>query len=248
MCLIAWNWQPQSSTRLLLLSNRDEFYIRPAQALHWWEGAQILAGKDLQGGGTWLGVSPNGRLAALTNYRDPSRNNPAAPTRGELVTNFLKSDLAAEIYLVRLAKHTQRYNPFNLLVYDGDQLLGLESRHTNVIRISQGLGGVSNADFDTPWPKLQALKQRLRNQVDVGATDTKTLLALLKNSSPAADTNLPHTGIPLELERTLSATFIRSSGYGTRASSVIRMSDTGSAFTEVQFDASGELGHHHESF
>jgi uncharacterized protein with NRDE domain len=242
MCLIAWDWQPKSSTRLLLLSNRDEFYARPDQALHWWDGEQILAGKDLQGGGTWLGVSRSGRLAALTNYRDPTHNNPAAPTRGALVTNFLQSEQAADTYLASLASQTDHYNPFNLLVYDGQQMLGLESRHRKVVPMSAGVGGVSNADFDTPWPKLQTLKQGLQSQLVADATDTEALLALLQNSTPAADADLPHTGIPLELERTLSAAFIRSPAYGTRASSVIRISNTGSTFTELRFGATGVLG------
>ena len=123
MCLIAWNWQPAASTRLLLLSNRDEFYARPASPLHWWGGEHVLAGKDLQAGGTWLGISRSGRLAALTNYRDPASNKADAPSRGELVADFLQSDQQAIDYLTQLADHSHRYNPFNLLVCDGQQLL-----------------------------------------------------------------------------------------------------------------------------
>jgi len=242
MCLIAWNWQPESSTRLLLLSNRDEFYARPAMALHWWAGTDVLAGKDLQGGGTWLGISRSGRLAALTNYRDPTHNNPEAPSRGELVSNFLKSDLTADAYLGGLANQTQRYNPFNLLVYDGQQLWGLESRHAKIVRMKPGVGGVSNADFDTPWPKLQTLKRELQKQVQAGTPDTEALLDILQNTTAAADADLPHTNIPLELERTLSSAFIRSPGYGTRACSVVRISSDAAVFTEVRFDASGRLG------
>ncbi len=248
MCLIAWCWQPQHSKRLLLLSNRDEFYARPDQALHWWPGGHVLAGKDLQGGGTWLGISRSGRLAALTNYRDPVHHNPTAPTRGTLVSNFLHSEETADNYLASLVRQTARYNPFNLLVYDGSQLLGLESRHSRVVRLSPGMGGVSNADFDTPWPKLQSLKQGLQNQVERDDTDTEAMLALLQQSTPAPDADLPRTGIPLELERTLSAAFIRSAGYGTRACSVVRLSDTGSAFTELRFGSSGPLSRVEEAF
>jgi hypothetical protein len=165
MCLIAWNWQPDRSTPLLLLANRDEFYARPALPLHWWgpspNGTEVLAGKDLQGGGTWLGVSRSGRLAALTNYRSTQPLRTDTPSRGELVAAFLHGDQDAPTYLEQLAQHCGDYNPFNLLVFDGHQLMGLESRNARVLRKPAGVGGVSNADFQTPWP-LTRLKAACR--------------------------------------------------------------------------------------
>ncbi|HPW82765.1 MAG TPA: NRDE family protein, partial [Rhodoferax sp.] len=123
MCLIAWSWQPASATPLLLLSNRDEFYHRPALPLHWWEpapgGVEILAGRDLQAGGTWLGVSRSGRLAAITNYRTPVPARDNTPSRGELVAGFLQGSQSAMEYLQALSDRAQDYNPFNLLVFDG---------------------------------------------------------------------------------------------------------------------------------
>jgi uncharacterized protein with NRDE domain len=239
MCLIAWNWQPASATPLLLLANRDEFYARPAAPLHWWEGDQILAGQDLQAGGTWLGVGRNGRLAALTNYRTPGGARAGTPSRGELVAGFLQSSLSAADYLAQLQARAADYNPFNLLVYDGQQLLGLESRGSQVVTLPTGLGAVSNADFHTPWPKLVALQNGLQRQITTGHTDTPSLQALLQDHTLAPDTSLPRTGVPLELERALSAAFIATPNYGTRAASVVRLGAQEVEFTEQRFDAQG---------
>jgi uncharacterized protein with NRDE domain len=246
MCLIAWNWQPKSDTPLRLLSNRDEFYARPAQPLHWWDHtdgqSQILAGKDLQAGGTWLGVSRSGRLATLTNYRTsvPVRTN--TPTRGELVVQFLQDDISAEQFLNQLAQHAGEYNPFNLLLYDGHQLMGLESSSACILTLEPGIGAVSNANFNTPWPKLTRLSQGLKSQVKQGRVDTPELLHLLHDRHTADDADLPQTGVPLPLERMLSPIFITSPTYGTRACSVVCVHTTHIDFTEQAFDEQGLLG------
>ena len=254
MCLIAWNWQPQSATPLLLVANRDEFYARPARALQWWDGGHILAGKDLQAGGTWLGLTGTGRLAALTNYRSfSSATNPGqradAPSRGQLVTEFLNSDMSAFEFLQQLAGRAHRYNPFNLLVFEGTQLLGLQSRDAKVVAMQPGLGAVSNADFHSPWPKLTWLRGALENQVNRStdsspdsSPDAEALLAILKNEAIAPDEALPQTGLPLARERAVSAAFIISPDYGTRASSVVRIARTHAEFVERSFDAQGEMG------
>lgn len=253
MCLIAWNWQPDSATPLLLLANRDEFYARPALPLHWWEptanGAQVLAGKDLQGGGTWLGVSRSGRLAALTNFRSGTPQRTNTPSRGELVAGFLHSDLSADTYLLQLAKHCTEYNPFNLLVCDGQQLKGLESRGAKVMTHALGLGAVSNADFHTPWPKLTQLRRGLETQVTASeAADLLRFLPLLHDRSIAPDTALPHTGVTVELERVLSATFVATPGYGTRACSVVALHQSRAEFMEQSFGPHGLLGQKQEQF
>jgi uncharacterized protein with NRDE domain len=248
MCLIAWNWQPQSTTPLVLIANRDEFYARAALPLHWWESAPILAGKDLQAGGTWLGLSRSGRLAALTNYRSatPPRSN--TPSRGELVADFLKSDGDAAQFLQTLAPRAGAYNPFNLLVFDGTQLLGLESRNAQVITMLPGIGAVSNADFQTPWPKLTQLTARLHASVNAGETDTQNLLTLLHDRSMPADAALPHTGVPLALERALSPAFITTPSYGTRACSVVTLGRAHAEFVEQSFDASGLVSQNQQAF
>lgn len=247
MCLIAWNWQPRSATPLLLLANRDEFYARPALPLHWWapepNGAQILAGKDVQGGGTWLGLSRTGRLAALTNFRsaEPQRSN--TPSRGELVAGFLHSNLSADAYLQQLARHCGDYNPFNLLVFDGQQLMGLESRGAKVLRHAPGLGAVSNADFHTPWPKLMQLQNGLAAQSAANSpTDLRQYLPLLQDRSLVPDAALPNTGVPLELERVLSAVFVVTPVYGTRACSVVALHQDHAEFVEQRFGPQGLSG------
>ena len=241
MCLIAWNWQPGSATPLLLLANRDEFYTRPAQPLHHWPDAPILAGRDVQAGGTWLGVGPNGRLAALTNYRSAVPARTEAPSRGELVAGFLQSPLSAQAYLQALQPEASAYNPFNLLVFDGQTLLGLESRDARIVALQPGISAVSNADFHTPWPKLRQLSSRLAACVAHGKTEDEHLWPLLQSRALAADDVLPHTGMPLELERALSAVFIATPTYGTRACSVVRVGTNSVQFGEQRYGAEGAL-------
>lgn len=246
MCLVAWNWQPGSATPLVLLGNRDEFYARPAQALHHWPETAILAGRDLQAGGTWLGVSHhqggNVRLAALTNYRSSAPARTDAPSRGDLVTGFLHSERDAATYLLTLQEHARAYNPFNLLVYDGQTLLGLESRGANIVTLQPGIGAVSNADFNTPWPKLSQLTAELATHWNCDQTDDAQLWPLLQTRVVAKDAQLPHTGMPLELERALSSAFIATPSYGTRACSVVRIDKQGVRFSEQRFDAEGYSG------
>lgn len=239
MCLIAWNWQPDSPKPLLLIANRDEFYARPTAPLQWWQDGGILAGRDLQAGGTWLGISRSGRLAALTNHRDPANVKTDAPSRGELVSAFLQADTSASDYLTELAGRADHYNPFNLLVFDGKHLMGLESRHARVITMQPGIGAVSNADFLTPWPKLAHLSGSLQKLLAQQHPSDAQLLALLHNPRLAADADLPATGIPLELERALSAAFVALPDYGTRACSVVRFEADSVTFLEQSFDANG---------
>lgn len=242
MCLIAWNWQPGSATPLLLIGNRDEFYARPAEPLHHWPDAPILAGRDVQAGGTWLGVGPGGRLAALTNFRSGLPANTDAPSRGQLVTDFLQSPLDAASYLRKLQAQASAYNPFNLLVFDGQTLLGLESRGARIVTPPPGLGAVSNADFNTPWPKLRQLRNGLADCVARGETEDEHLWPLLQSRTLAQDEELPHTGVPRDLERVLSPVFIATQGYGTRACSVVRVGAHSVQFAEQCFGANGALG------
>lgn len=241
MCLIAWNWQPDSETPLLLLGNRDEYYARPALPLHCWEDGKVLAGKDLQAGGTWLGVGHGGRLAALTNYRLPSADALPRPSRGTLTTGFLQGNTSALDYLQQLAEHADAFNPFNLLLWDGEQLLGLESRTRRIVRLQPGIGAVSNADFDTSWPKLLRLKAGLQHQCAQGRTSVQDLLPLLLDRAKADVADLPDTGVPAEVEHMLSATFVSSQQYGTRASSIVVMNRQQSSFFEQRYGTNGTL-------
>jgi len=238
MCLLAWNWAPENTCPLFLIGNRDEFYARPTKPLHWWDD-EILAGKDLQEGGTWLGVSRNGKLAVVTNYRDPRNHRINVLSRGNLVTEFLRKDQSLESYLKHLCVVSHEYNPFNLLLYDGKVLKGFESRTARIIDINPGVGTLSNADFNSPWPKQSTLKNGLQLTIEQGIRDQSYFLNLLQNSTPAADINLPRTGIPIERERELSSCFVRTPGYGTRSSSIVRFENKEISFLEQCYDSNG---------
>ena len=237
MCLIAWNWQPGQG--LLLLANRDEFYVRPTQPLHRWPDAPVLAGKDLQGGGTWLGLGRGGRLAALTNVRDPRQFRADAPTRGALVADFLRGDVSARSYLEVVAPQVAAFNPFILLLFDGESLLGFESQGAQTRVFAAGVNGVSNARFNTPWPKLQRLTQALGQHGIPPVVEPQALLPLLTDAQTASDAQLPDTGVPLETERALSAAFIRMPGYGTRACSIVHIQGQQTHIWEQEFDENG---------
>lgn len=248
MCLIAWHWQPGSAVPLLLVANRDEYYARPALALHWWEDEKVLAGRDMQAGGTWLGTSRDGRVAALTNFRLAQLDPRPRPSRGDLVADFLRGEMDASSYLDALSQKADAYNPFNLLVFDGKNLMGLESRHRKVLTFQPGIGGVSNSDFDTPWPKLMRLKTALLDQCIARRVTVDDLLPLLQNKILASDQDLPKTGITLDQERMLSACWIHSPHYGTRASSILCVSEKHVSFFEQGYDEQGLLGASRHTF
>ncbi len=235
MCLIAWHWRPDHPEQLLLIANRDEFRARPAQALGWWDKGDVLAGRDLQAGGTWLGVHRSGRLAALTNFRSATPPRADAPSRGELVAAFLRSGLSAAQFLASIGDRLGGYNPFNLLVFDGQQLLGLESRHRRIVPMVPGVGAVSNADFHTPWPKLVRWRDALTHLSQANQVSDSNVLPLLQDTAVAPDAQLPNTGVGKEFERALSAPFVTLPHYGTRASSVVRLGHGQGSFMELGY-------------
>jgi uncharacterized protein with NRDE domain len=242
MCILAWHWAPGTATPLTLIANRDEFYERPTVPLHIWPGNRIAAGKDLQGGGTWLGVNDKGWLAALTNYRTPTAQRLDTPSRGELVSSFLAGTDTAMDFANQLATRASSYNAFNLLLYDGCDLVGIESRHALVKRLQPGFGVVSNADFHTPWPKALTLLERLQQQLQTNPLDHHGLAALLRDETLVVDELLPQTGVSMEFERALSALFVKMPGYGTRASSAVTIHSSHIDFSEFSFDALGPTG------
>ncbi len=239
MCTVAWNWLPNTDCPLILIGNRDEYYARPTQPLHWWDD-RILAGKDLQDGGTWLGVTVEGKLAILTNFRNSNLHSSALASRGHLVANFLQKKQDLDSYLTHLCSVSHNYNPFNLLLYDGKQLKGFESTNARIVEIERGIGGVSNANFNSPWPKLVQLKDNLKSRVSHDVLDELRLLDLLSNETYVHDSELPDTGIPIERERALSTCFVKTTDYGTRSSSVVAFRKQGVKFIEQSFDKDGE--------
>ena len=244
MCLIAVRWQPDGPEPLLLLGNRDEFYDRPAAPLAWWTDHAVLAGRDLRAGGTWLGVTRQGRCAALTNVRQPAASRPDAPSRGALPVRALASSDPASAFLEALRPDAARHNPFNLLLYDGRELLGYQSRDDRTLRLAPGLHLLSNGDFNAPWPKAEALRAALAHAPE----DDAALLKLLEDDRGFEDARLPHTGVPLSWERALSPVFIRTPSYGTRASTLVRIGRAEVRMVEQGFGPEGPLARTEAAF
>jgi uncharacterized protein with NRDE domain len=229
MCLILVAWQAHSQYPCVVAANRDEFHARPAAAAAWWpDHPGILAGRDLEAGGTWLGITRGGRFAALTNYRDSRQRRTDAPSRGALVTALLESGASVAQSLAYLREVGGNYNGFNVIFSDGRQLGIYESVPGLGRELGPGIYGLSNHLLDTPWPKVLQAKSRL--EAALAGTDTAPLLELLRDDRPAPDEQLPRTGVSLEWERLLSSAFVRANDYGTRCSTIIRIETPGRAY------------------
>lgn len=221
MCLILLAWRAHPEYPLVLAANRDEFHSRPtAPAGFWPEAPWVLAGKDLQAGGTWLGITRTLRFAALTNFRDPAHVMAGAPSRGELVARFLTGDVMPGAYLVQLESIGSAYNGFNLLFGDLETVCYYSNCGDEPRRLAPGIYGLSNHLLDTPWPKVARGKSALAEALQ-GLPGNEALFELLRDDTIAPDRQLPRTGVSLEWERLLSAAFIRSPEYGTRSATVI---------------------------
>lgn len=240
MCLILVAWRAHPDYPLVVAANRDEFFARPAAEAGWWQDCpSVFAGRDLEAGGTWLGLDRDGRFAGLTNFRDPQRNRDGTPSRGALVADFLRGRESTAEALARLQFEGPRYNAFNLLVSDGDSLGIYESASGSARLLEPGLHALSNHLLDTPWPKVTAGKSRLARALRALPDDTP-LCELLRDDRPAPDAELPRTGVSLAWERMLSSAFIRAPGYGTRCSTVVTRDRHGwTHVTESSWDAVG---------
>ena len=252
MCLILVAWRAHPDYPLVVAANRDEFFARPAAPAAWWpsDGAPaIFAGRDLEAGGTWLGLGRSGRFAGLTNFRDPARMRSGTPSRGALVADFLGSDESTAAALERLKREGPRYNAFNILVSDGESLGIYESESGSAQLLEPGVHALSNHLLDAPWPKVKAGKSRLSRALAALPDDTP-LREQLRDDRPAPDAELPRTGVSLAWERMLSSAFIRAPGYGTRCSTVITRDRHGWAhFTESTWNEVGiETGRVVETF
>lgn len=241
MCLILLAWQTHRDYPLVVAANRDEFHARPSAAAAFWPMApQLLAGRDLEAGGTWLGVTRAQRFAALTNYREGGQQRPDARSRGALVADFLTGDAPPADYLAQVALAAEHYNGFNLFVGDGERLGYYANRGAGGIRwLTPGLYGLSNHLLDTPWPKLASAKAAFADAL-LHLPDPAPFFALLADREIVPDRHLPETGVPLAWERILSAVFVSSEGYGTRASTLLSRHRGGhTRLIERSFDASG---------
>ncbi|MDI1301720.1 MAG: NRDE family protein [bacterium] len=239
MCLIALAWQVQPDYPLIIAANRDEFYRRAtAPARFREESPAVLAGRDLEAGGTWMGVTRTGRFAALTNFR-----NPAAATgersRGLLVSDYLEGSSDPMAYAETVAAEGSLYGGFHLLLGTPGELVVVGNQGMPPQRLAAGIYVLSNHELDTPWPKVEKARRAL--DAALAAAEPGALMALLADEEIAADEHLPDTGVGLPLERMLSPLFIRSPQYGTRASTVLMLGHERIYFSEQTF-VGGEPG------
>jgi uncharacterized protein with NRDE domain len=228
MCLILFRYDPDGEHPLTVMANRDEFHGRKTRQVGFWDDApHILAGRDLEKGGTWMGVTRRGRFAALTNYRSLADMHLGWESRGELTRQFLEEEVPAGEYAERVLRSGDRYTGFNLLVYDGQDLIYVSNRSGQPpVRVGPGFHGLSNALLDTPWPKVTRGVQAFQASVRDGNAAVDWI-GIMSDTEAADDDQLPDTGIGLEKERRLSSRFIDSPGYGTRCTSFVQMDRNG---------------------
>ncbi|HET7308385.1 MAG TPA: NRDE family protein [Gammaproteobacteria bacterium] len=242
MCLIAIAWETDARWPLILVGNRDEFHARPTDPAGFWRDAlDVIGGRDLTAGGSWFGVSAAGRFAAVTNYRERLDPPTDARSRGHLVGDFLRGRETPEAFMAEVAAEADRYAGFNLFVGDRDTLMYYSNRDGLPRALPPGRYALSNATLDTPWPKVERMRVAFTNELDARPDpDPEALLTLLDDREPAPQAELPTTGLEPERERLVSAPFVVSPTYGTRASSVLLMADSGkTVFVERGFDPAG---------
>jgi len=241
VCTIVFAWRCHPRYSLLLASNRDEFHSRPtAPADRWAEHTEILGGRDLEEGGSWLALDRRGRLATLTNYRKPDPSDGDRRSRGLLVQDYLLGEEDAATFADTVARNGADYAGFNLLLMDAVRVCYVSNRAPGVRDLRPGVYGLSNHLLDTPWPKVLLGKARLEALLERPEIDPEDLLEVLNDRTVPDDDRLPDTGIGLEKERLLGACFIVSPDYGTRsATAVIVEADRTFRFTERTFDPGG---------
>jgi hypothetical protein len=243
MCLILFAHKVHPDYPLVLAANRDESYARPTQpAAFWRDHTNVYAGRDLEQGGTWLGIARSGRISAITNYRDGTGAKTSQRTRGELVSNYLRSAQGPAEYANRMRRDGHNYNGFNLLIGDVDELFYVSNRTTTVTAVAPGVHGLSNSLLNTPWPKVTQGCAAMTQVMHLKSQDlVDALFKVLGDRTTAADENLPNTGVGLPRERLLSSAFIATPAYGTRASSVVLINNHGQVvFVERSFGERGK--------
>lgn len=246
MCLVVAAWRMHPELPLILAGNRDEFHARPAEPADWWsDDPDVLAGRDLDAGGTWLGVTRGGRFGVVTNYREGSPRG-GEVSRGLLLTDWLAGAEPAAGFAARLAREEQRYAGFNLLFGDPATLRYHTNRQAASRELEPGIHGVSNALLDTPWPKLVVTRQRLARLIGSGRCEADAILEMLADTEPAGEDGETDpaldTALDPDVRRVLSAPFILTPTYGTRCSTVVLFrADGGAEFVERRFDPAGEI-------
>jgi uncharacterized protein with NRDE domain len=246
MCLLVLAWQVHPRYRLIVAANRDEFHERPTAAMAKWPAPDdIIAGRDLRAGGTWLAMDRARRFGVITNFRDLQSPTPGSPSRGTLIPNYLRNPAGPERYFQQLAPTAREYSGFNLLLMDGDSLWYASNRAEQFAKpLLPGIYGLSNHFLDTPWPKLQRVRRGFDPLVKQGGEIAKdALLGILADSTEAGiNEQLPKTGLSPEWEQMLSSPFITNEYYGTRCSTLVLLEPSGAvSLTERRFDPRGTM-------
>jgi uncharacterized protein with NRDE domain len=238
MCLIFISVNRHPNYKLIVAANRDEFYSRKtAPAAFWKDQPSILGGRDLEAHGTWMAMTKTGRIGMVTNYRDPHNINPNAPTRGQLVSDYLAGEMDPHLYLRQVEQVGKTYNGFNLIAGSGSDLYYYSNYSGSPEKIEEGIHGLSNHFLDTPWPKVVRGKEKWKTLLAQPMLKPAELFGFLMDQQRAPDEKLPETGIGLERERALSSMFIKTTGYGTRCSTVILIDHQNKAeFSERVYD------------
>ncbi len=234
MCLILLAWHVHPDYPLVVAANRDEFFARATAPMGFWsDSPELIAGRDLEAGGTWMGLDRGGRFAALTNYRAPEHHLAGRPSRGHLVADFLTGKFPALTYLDQLAADQRDYNGYNLLLGDGERMYWTSNVAHTTDELAPGVYGLSNHLLNTPWPKVGAGRTAMTAAL-AALPDVQAFFELLTDDAIHADERLPQTGVPLDWERLLSAAFVRSPDYGTRISTVLCVGRDGMASMDEQ--------------
>lgn len=237
MCTIVFATQNHPRYPLIFAGNRDEFYGRPTRPARFWDQhPNLLAGKDLEAGGTWLGINLAAEFATVTNFRNPDMQKEDPPSRGQLPVDYLTNPIDAETFLSQVDKKADRYNGFNLLLGTGEQLLYYSNQDNRIRRVEPGVHGLSNHFLNSAWPKVQKAKSEFSAIIEKEEIDPEAIFELLRDREKAPDDELPDTGVPLELERAVSSIFVQTEKYGTRSSTVLLIDRDGSiTFIEQRY-------------
>ncbi len=225
MCILFIAVEQHPDYPVIICANRDEFHQRPTENMHWWPEQNILAGKDLQAGGTWLGLSPNGNFSALTNFRRPASFDAKKRSRGDLVVQALATNNAStQQYLTQESK---QYNNFNLVFGQLNNLQAFDSVNKQFVTLTPGFHSVCNGPLDDIWPKMASGIKTLEALISVKTVNIEQLFSVMTNQDIAEEQHLPDTGLSTELELLLSSIFIVSAEYGTRSTAIILENKTG---------------------
>lgn len=234
MCLTVFAYKTDAPYPFILATNRDEFFERPTRPAQFWEThPQLLAGKDLKAGGTWMGITVDNKFAALTNYRDIKNIKENAPSRGHIVSDYLTSGATPQEYFELMKPKASYYNGFNLLFGTTDDLYYFNNQHIELKKVEPGYHTLSNAFIDSGWPKSKKALSDFKSTIKNSPVETERYFEFLQNTKPFPDHLLPSTGLPLEKERMVSSVFILSEDYGTRSSTLL-FSDPNSETTFIE--------------